>query len=132
MKDWSDDEGGRVPPSQDGPVHLPPSTTVHTGMPNYLANDLRQVLRDLDAGLVTTASDQLTRIVERVERYATELVTVDATTELQVSGLDPDQEIRVRAAEIVFPGRSTPWELGDVVEVIDAVAAYIRDGSKPA
>lgn len=67
-------------------------------------------------------------------------VTAEGELDAVVSGLEPDQEIRARAAEIVYPGGppfpvTDAWEAvtrAAVYEEVDNMAAYIRDGSKPA
>lgn len=112
---------------------------------NYLGADLEEILTQLDdAGMrATRVRRDLAKLVDRVVELGANPVEVDASTDLTVtSGLKPEQEIRARAADIVYPaGPSYPaFDEGvfpmltrdAVYDEIDYMAAYIRDGSRPA
>lgn len=106
-------------------------------MTNYLADELRQIAAELDAGIGTTlahlpARHQLESLIQRVEKLGGQPVEVDASTDLTVtSGLEPEQEIRARAAEIIgSPSQLTVDSVERWRRTADAVADYIRDGSK--
>lgn len=92
---------------------------------NHLANDIRDI-NDVYEQDPDLARRYVQKLAERVEQS-------DASTELTATfGLEPEQEIRARAAEIVGPPPVTDanamvaWD-GAVV----TLAAYIRDGSRP-
>jgi hypothetical protein len=104
-------------------------------MTNHLADELRQILTDLDndpmsGHLEPTTRERLVVLIAHVERLHAE---PEPTVELTASGLDPEQEIRARALEAA--GRQEPadgWDgIGDLLDTADVFAGYIRTGARP-
>lgn len=142
MKDWPDYDGSvPVPETMTRPAAevtgglrraadvVPPAA-----QPNYLASEIRGILDDLhdaDHGAVPKrlVRERLVRLAETVE---TTTATETSELDLMVSGLEPDQEIRARAAEIIgSPSQLTVDSVERWRRTVDQVADYIRDGSKP-
>jgi hypothetical protein len=115
-----------------------------------LAAELRGILddyHDAEHGNVpkVLVRERLERLAEHVERLAAE--PVEATTELTASfGLDPEQEIRARAAltaatalgpaiAAAVAGPFSPEDFGRgrdaLVNLTGVFIALIRDGSRP-
>lgn len=107
-------------------VANPPTT-------DHLAAELRGILDDLhdaEHGAVPKhlVRERLLRLTEHVEALGAETeTTVTGEVDLTAAGLDPEQEIRARAALAARP----PFGVRSQIEVAEEIAAYIRDGSRP-
>lgn len=100
-------------------------------MTNYLADELRQIVAALDDTplMGQPVHRQLLALTERVQALGDE--PAEHELDAIVSGLEPEQEIRARAAEIAWPNLNATTPLPQSFEVVAAIASYIRDGSRP-
>lgn len=135
MKDW---------PDYDGSVPVPetmtrPAVEVTGGPdPEWLALLDRARAGGEDAA--DAVGDAYSRGIRVGLRRAAEAilpaaVTTEETHELtaELVGLEPEQEIRARAAEIIgSPSQLTVDSAERWRRTVDQVADYIRDGSRPA
>jgi hypothetical protein len=109
-------------------------------MTNHFADELREIDRDLDrdpCGYVEiTARGRLRALIAYVERLHAE----PEPAELEVAGLDPEQEIRGWAVWLAHDGlaRVDPELLQAanarrpyVLDVAATYADWIRDGARP-
>jgi hypothetical protein len=99
---------------------------------HHLADELRQIVADLDQlddhHFRTPVRRRLLTLIAHVER----LHAQPEPAELEVAGLDPEQEIRARALDAVarlFTG--APPTMFGATELAEDFADWIRDGSRP-
>lgn len=124
MKDWPDYDGSVPVPETMTSAAVAPQAAAQP--PNYLAMELRQVIRDWPSPLAFARLTRLTEHVEVLGAVSDELTAIP-------SGLEPEQEIRARAAEIIgSPSQLTVDSVERWRRTVDQVADYIRDGSRPA
>jgi hypothetical protein len=106
---------------------------------NYLADDLRQILTDLDHGpmsgpLRPITRERLVALIAHVERLGDQPAELEATA----TGRDPEREQAIRSdalsAAVMVLGDvagTTVGVVGHVVDLAELFVGWIRTGTRP-